>query len=1130
MRLISHSRFVSAALLLACLASSAAFAQDITATIVGTITDASGSDVADAKVKIFSLDRQTEERSLKTNTAGSFAAAFLPIGKYNLVVEAPGFKKAIRENVILNVSDKLTLNVQLETGDLTQSVTVEAVSVPLQLQQGAEQSTTVTGTQIRELALVTRNYEQLVGMMPGVSAASVDQLYVGVSLPSGQTATIPFSINGARNSSSAWLVDGADNVDRGSNQTLLNTPSIDSIAEFKVQRSGYSAESGRAGGAQISVVTKSGTNEFHGNVFEFVRNNAFAANNFYNNATSLNLGSDGKANVASLRYNNFGGTLGGPIIIPKIYNGKNKTFFFFSEEIRRVITYASGTATLPTTGELNGIFPHAVCVSYTGNSCNQTSTSIANIDPVAKAYVKDIFSKLALNTTGNTVVSLFRNVFNFEQELYKIDHRFGDKLQVSARFLRDQIPTTEPQGLFTGSPVNGVPTTSTNAPGQNWVVRATSSFSPTLLNEAGFNYSYGAIISNPVGLINSTYSTDIKPLIALPFPATISQVPTLAFAGGGSSITGYGPYRDYNRNYNAYDNMTKILGNHSVRFGVTYNHYQKTENAGGANAGNFNFTPASTPAGATTYEQAFANFLLGNVATFSQTSLDITPDIRAQQWEIYAQDDWRIRPNLTLSFGLRYSMFRQPIDNNGQLSNFDPASYNPANAPLLTAAGLLANISAQSYLNGIITGGKGSPYGSKISTQDNLDLAPRFGFAWDPTRQGKMAIRGGYGIFFDPTLYGTFEQNIFQNPPVVNAVSIPNAGFANPAGGTATVSNSPKYIRATPTQFNTPYTQQWSLGVQRQFFKDAVVEATYVGTKGTHLIGIVDLNSVRPGLAYTSGLVPDSTVFTSANETMLNRLRPYQGYGSIGAVEPWFNSNYNALQVSARKNLGADALISISYTWSKSLTDNGSDRSNAPQDLYNFNSGEYGPATFDRTQVFNLNFVYTLPFYKTQQGFKGKALGGWQISGIASYYTGLPYTVTTANVDPAGLGIIGSSPASLRPDLVCDANSNAPQTRAQWFNTACFQNVPTGQHRVGNEGRGVIRGPGYEGWSFSGSKNLLFGAEQRFRFQLRGEASNAFNHTNPSTFGSLANTSALFGTVTGYRDPRIIQLGAKLYF
>src|SRR5579883_1205577 len=598
------------------------FGQEITGTIVGTVTDPAGAAVPGAKVTITNTDRNAVARVTETNSSGEYVAALLDVGHYSVSVEAKGFKKSTQTNITLNVNDKLTVNPKLEIGDLAQEVTVEAGLLQQVALQSSEQSTIVNGAQIRELALITRNYEQLVGMMPGVSAASTDQLYVGVSLPSGANATIPFSINGARNSMNAWLVDGADNVDRGSNQTLLNTPSIDAIEEFKVLRSGYAAEMGRAGGGQISVVTRSGGKTFHGDLYEFVRNSDFAANNFYANATSQNLGADGKAQVAPLHYNNFGWTLGGPLFIPKVWDRRNKeknqTFFFVSEEFRRVITYATGTAVLPTTSEMNGIFPHAICVSYTGNTCNQTATSIANIDPVAKEYVKDIFSRLPLSSTSNNLASLFRNVYDFEQELYKVDHIFSPKLQVSARYLRDSIPTTEPQGLFTGSPVPGVPTTSTNAPGHNWTIRGTSTFTPTLLNEAGFNYSYGAIISDPVGLINSTISTDIKS--NLPFPVTLNQVPTLSFASG-TSITGYGPYRDYNRNYNFFDNVTKIRGAHSFKAGFTYNHYQKTENAAGANAGAFNFTPASVPAGATQYEQAFANFLLGNVASFSQASI-----------------------------------------------------------------------------------------------------------------------------------------------------------------------------------------------------------------------------------------------------------------------------------------------------------------------------------------------------------------------------------------------------------------------------------------------------------------------------------------------------------------------------
>jgi len=1118
------SRLTKLSVLFPCLWLGAALGQDITGSIVGTVTDASGGGVPGATVTVFNVGQNRNASVVTTDSAGNYTAALLPVGEYNVSVEAKGFRKVTKEDISLHVNDKLAINVQLEVGNVTESITVRETPVHVET-QNATQSTVISGTQIREEALITRNYEQLVGLMPGVTSASVDQLYVGVTVPSGSTATIPYSINGQRNSGSVWLVDGADNIDRGSNLTLLNTPSIDSIDEFKVLRSNYSAESGRAGGGQISVVTKSGTNVFHGDLFEFVRNSDFAANNFYNNATRLNLGSDGKAQVAPLHYNNFGWTLGGPIFIPGLYNKhKDKTFFFFSQEFRRVITYASGTAVLPTSGMLNGTFPTPVCVSYTGSTCNQTATQINNIDPVAREYIKDIYSRLPLNAGSTTVNSLFRNVFDFEQELYKIDHVFSPKLQVSARYLRDSIPTTEPQGLFTGSPVPGVPTTSTNSPGHNWTAKAISAFTPTWLNELGYSYSYGAIISNPVGLINSNVSPDIK--VTTPFPVTLSEVPTLAF-NGGTSITGYGPYRDYNRNHNVFDNLTKIHGDHTFRFGGTYNHYEKKENAANANFGSFSFTPASTPAGTTAFNQAFANFLLGNVATFSQASQDVTPDILAQQFELYAQDDWRVRPNFTLNLGVRYSNFRQPTDGNHELTNFDPAAYNSAQAAALTSGGLLAAPVPNPYLNGIIVAGQNSPYGSKVSTQAKLNFAPRFGFAWDPFGTGKTAIRGGYGIFFDSTLYGIFEQNIFANPPFVNSAVITNTTLDNPAGGTATVSNSPKNPHATPVNFSTPYSQQWNFEVQRQFPGAWQVNVAYVGSKDTHLLGEVDINEVQPGLAYSSGLIAPSTPITSANTPLLNLLRPYKGYAAMTAIEPWFTSNYNALQIFGQKHFSGNSLIAFSYTWSKNLTDNQTDRSTAPQDTYSYKEGEYGPATLDRTHVFSANWVYTLPFFRQQHGFAGKTLGGWEAAGLVSYYTGLPYTATTSGTDPAGLGVIGASPVSLRPDLVCNPNTG-PKTRFEWFNTGCFPSPNALGRAPGNEGRGVIRGPGYEGWSLALSKNIEF--RERYRFQLRGEASNVFNHANPSTFGSLSNISTLFGTVTVYRDPRILQLGAKLYF
>ena len=1102
-----------------------AFGQAINAGIVGTVSDPSGGVVAAAKVAVYSIDQARDVRSVTTGKDGNYALPELAAGKYRLSVEAKSFKKAVRDAIVLNVGDSLTLNVTLEIGDASQTVTVQEAPLQVELQSGAQIST-VTGDQLRELGLVTRNYEQMVGLLPGVSSANTDQLYVGNSLPSGQANTIPFSINGVRSSSSAWLVDGADNVDRGSNLTLLNTPSIDAIAEFKVQRSSYSAELGRAAGGQISVITKSGTSRFHGDVYEFARNNAFAANNFLNNANKVNLGADGRAQVPPLRWNNFGWTLGGPLYIPKVLEkAKQNTFFFFSEEFRRTITYSTAVGTVPTSAEIAGTFPHPVCTSYNGNTCLTTATQINTTSPLAQAYIKDVFSRMSLPAAGNSITSLFRNVYNFEQELYKIDHNFGAKLQLSARFLRDQIPTVEPQGLFSlGVAIPNVGVTSTNSPGHNWTAHAVSTFTPTLLNEGGFAYSFGAIVSDPTGYMGLKNSPDIKP--NLPFPVTLPLAPTLSFTGG-STLAGFGPYRDYNRNYNAFDNVTKIHGNHTFRTGFAVNHYQKRENAASGNQGSFAFTTstAQLPAGgATTIEQSFANFLLGSVAAFSQTSLDLTPDIRANQVEYYFQDDWRIKPNLTLNAGVRHSIYRQPYDNNGKLTTFDPLFYNPANAPQMTAAGNLVPGTGDP-LNGISIGGRNSRYTNKISPENGLNIAPRLSLAWDPFGKGTTAIRSGYGIFYDSTLVGIYEQDIFANPPFVNSVSIPNVTLDNPGAGAATVSTAPKIIRGVSSNYKTPYTQQWNLDIQHEFRKSIVLDVAYVGTKGTHLLGIVELNEVYPGLAYSSGLIAAGTTITSANTPVLNLLRPYRGYSAINIIEPWFNSSYNALQTTVQKRFSGATMISANYTWAHGLTDNQTDRSSAPQNTYNFNKGEYGPTQYDRRQVFNATWVYEIPFLKQGRGPVGMALGGWQAAGVVTAYTGLPLTVITSGIDTGGLAILPGA-ASARPDAICNPNFGSTGDRFQYFNTACFATPAIG--KVGNEGRGVVYGPGFQRWDLSLSKNVRFG--ENYRLQIRGEATNLFNHANPSALGTTSTTTSTFGQVTSYRDPRILQLAAKFYF
>jgi hypothetical protein len=326
-------------------------AQDITGTIEGSVLDASGAGVPNAKVTITSIDRNQVVRTIATDLSGNYSAPLIPIGTYAIKVEAKGFKTVNHTGVVLNVNDDLKINIPLEVGSLTESVEVKAENAQVELATPAT-STTITGTQVRELSLRTRNYEQLVSLMPGVTANTTDELYIGNSAPAGTAATVPFSVNGNRNSANNWSVDGADNVDRGSNQTLMTFPSVDAVAEFKVERALYTADTGRAGGAQVTVVTKSGTSTFHGDLYEFDRNNAFAANNWANNATRVNV-VNGKAQVPSLRWNDFGGTIGGPVYIPGHFNkDKNKTFFFFSEEARRIITYTTFNPTLPTAGML----------------------------------------------------------------------------------------------------------------------------------------------------------------------------------------------------------------------------------------------------------------------------------------------------------------------------------------------------------------------------------------------------------------------------------------------------------------------------------------------------------------------------------------------------------------------------------------------------------------------------------------------------------------------------------------------------------------------------------------------------------------------------------------------------------
>lgn len=715
-------------------------AQEISGSISGTVLDSNGASVSGALVTITNTDRSHVEREIKTDKAGLYTAPSLPLGTYSVSVSMKGFKTSTITGIVLNANAQLTVNQKLAVGAATESLTIVADQANVNLENGQSMGL-VTGTQIRELVLNNRNYEQLLTLQPGVSyGGTSDQLYIGASLPSGTSAQVAFSINGDRSTANNWTIDGADNVDRGANLTLLDYPSVDAIAEFNTLRGTYKAEYGRSASGQINVITRSGTNAFHGGAYEFFRNDALNANDYFNKLTPV------AATPTSpklpytprppLRYNDFGFTLGGPIVIPHLYNGKDKAFFFYSQEFRRVVNYAIATALVPTADERNGDFsnsyvsggttaPVAVCQTFdvSSGSCTGYTTNLAGskfLSPAALAYIKDIYSKVPLpNSASNIAAGLdphlitnnIRNIFNDNQEFARIDYALTKKTNVFYRYLHDDLPSTEGGGLFIGGGMPGVSNTSTRAPGTQHMGHVTIATTPTLLFDLGYAYSSGAIISTPTGYANSSISKDVTAAVTLPYPVTLGIVPSLNFADV-TGVSSGGVYNDFNRNHNGFGDITKTVGRHTFKFGMSYNHYQKVENALGNGSpypqGRFTFNQAATPSASTltslgtnvkapsAFDSEWANFLIGNASGgFSQGSAALTPNINENLIELYGQDDWKATRNLTVNLGVRYSWFGQPYDAGNELTNFDPETFNQIDAQTISSNGNLCTTAGQ---------------------------------------------------------------------------------------------------------------------------------------------------------------------------------------------------------------------------------------------------------------------------------------------------------------------------------------------------------------------------------------------------------------------------------------------------
>ncbi len=1216
-------RLAAALLCLLPFAVTSAPAQETTGSISGTVTDPSGAAIRGATVTLTNTDRNHVERTLKTTAAGFFTANSLPLGTYSVQLTDSGFKTDTVTTLVLHANDALTVNRALVPGSETENVTVTADAAQLNL-ENATSAGLISGDQLNELVLNNRNYEQFLQLQPGVVfGGASDQLYVSSTSIGGASNQVNFSVNGGRNTSNNWTIDGADNVDRGANLTLLTYPSADAIAEVKTLRGQYSAEFGRGASGQIDVITKSGTNSLHGTAYEFFRNDVFNANTFGNKFNQP------AVPRSKLRYNDFGGTIGGPVYIPHLYNGRDKTFFFFSDEARRVVQYTSGTAFVPTAAERLGDFtnayytptgsnlatatgPVAVCIAFntTNGTCTAYGSKIptASISPTAAAYLKDIYTlipappsaaDIAAGLDPHALQSTVGNIANDNQIIVRIDQAVGQKLSVFYRYIHDTFPSVAGAGTFGGVIIPGLTSTITKNPGTEQLGHVTYVFSPTLLADIGYAFSTNAINTVPTGAFTTAQSTDVNP--GLPYANSLGVIPTLSFTGTNafSALGSTGIYNDYDRNHNAFGNVTKVFGRNTVILGVTYNHYQKQENSTGGNQGAFTFvvnTGVPTIAGLNTASQtdnAFANFLIGNAnGGFSQASQAITANIQENLFEGYVQDNWKATPRLSLNLGVRYGFYGQPTDPSGRLSNFDPATYNPAAAPTIDSTGLIcftspcankaslnsglpnaaADYTGINYINGLIFGGNNvpnhtSPYGNKIGQTDNTNFAPRFGFAYDLFGDGRTALRGGYGWSYDDSEVSYYETAVFNNPPSVTSYSLSTATLDNPTGKTSiapTASTTPGRIVASPLNYKTPYIQQYSLDIQQRLSPTFALDIGYFGTHGTHLIGLVDINELAPNAFAATGLSPtdvsSTCVYTGTTtpafistlcDRGLNQIKPFKGYFAVDAVRSIFSSNYNSLQVKATRKFSGKSFIDANYTWSRDLTNSQNDYSTPPQNQYNINA-DYGRATDDRTNVIALDGVWELPWFRDQRGFTGHLIGGWELSGIYAINSGLPLTISESSGglisygytsvannqatggyanDAAGLGILGNTNAGLRPNQIADPNQGYGQkihTRTQWFYRGAFAAPLPGSGQVGNEKRGVVNGPGFNRLDVGLFRN--FKVYENLHFQLRGEAFNAANHTNLANPGTAATTSSTFGLITTARDNRILQVAGKLVF
>ena len=1115
------------------------------ATITGTVVDASGALVPNAALSLTN-PATNQIRDTKSNSAGAYRFPNVGVGSYTLDVSAQGFQKYTKTGIVVNVAQTLEENITLSVGNQTQTVTVAADALQVQTET-SEVSNLISGQQVEQLATNGRNITSLAALGLGVSNNLPP--FGGVN---ALTSANGISFNGTRTTHNIYMIDGGEQNDRGCGGCFMNLPSQNAIVQFQTLDSNYSPDYGIGSGGTILMVLKSGTRNYHGELYEFNRNTDYNANDYFTKA--------GGKPRSKFQLNEPGGNIGGPLWIPHVYNeSKSRTFFFWNEEWRRLIQGSAPSVqnailatNFPTAGQdlhytpPKGVAPLVPATTDPAKLALYAADGLTAGQPFPNnaipANLIDQNAVLEVNAgtfpkpnfnNGTQYIASIPQPTNVREDIVRIDHSITSKYQLMGHYLHDTLAQNYYPPLWGNSTYPTVGTAMNN-PSYSAVIKLTQTYTPNLLNETAFLYSGNKITLTPVpGPGGGQFQQPSGWTATSFFPAAnnlMHRLPEVQLIGSPLQVTwspSYYPWKNGYEGFEYRDDISWTRGHHQFKFGFSWLHDYKNQQLQHNTNGVVQFNSSAFSG------DSYINFLLGDASYFDQLEFLAGKHWVNNNYGFYGNDNWHLTPRLTLNLGLRYDGLPHAFERYNKFANFVAADYitslgNPVQGDgTLTPASLStfsATGSEQFYLNGIREAGvNGFPRGNVQNRY--FTWQPRVGFAMDVFGNGKTVLRGGYGMFFE-RVQGNDVYNAALNPPFAYIPSANNVSFSNPnqsaLTGAITLNHFPSSLTNIKYNYPPPGTADWSFGIQREVAPSVVAVLQYVGSGGWDQNNDRQINTLPLGdIADRQGV--------ATGKLNPNKYRIFPGFAAINQEENETNFNYHSLQAGIRIENRHGLTTQVAYTWSHNISDVSNDL-NGLSNPFNARYDRGSDTGFDRRHILNVSYIYALPFFKNNASNLAarEILGGWSVSGITVAEKGVPLLIRYTGSDHLGL-----TAGTNRPDLV--AKVGYPKTFSQWFTTSSFADPVApwaggSNQGFGNAGKDSVVGPGIFNWNLSLFKTILLSPHDSGpRVELRFESYNTFNHVDPQGI-DVNNHDSNFGHVTSDYGPRTLQLGGEFKF